>query len=290
MCLEIAIAARAHDRKGVAPPRGLDLHFLDGFLQRFGVVERPDIDAREAAKRIAVKRGNAGLKIDRPNPVLLPFLDLEGHQEALALRIVFRQRGHHLYVGKTVLQIIAADQIAIGFDPVRIVDVSAAEEAQQIRFARLDDILEAIRRISVVADELDRLDAGFRALGNRENQIDAVIRLLDDLGIDAHVIAAGAAIDFGDALGVGLDHGTRQRAARLGLDFSRKLLVLDLLIALEGNSADHRVFDHGHHQATARLVDSDILEQAGLDQRFQAVIDLRLIQFAPDPSARRDPA
>src|ERR1019366_8379495 len=221
--------------KGVTPPRGLDLHFLDGLLQRFGVVERPDIDSREAAERISVKRADAGREIDRRNQILLALFDLEGHQEALLLRIVFRERGHHLHVRETVLQIKAANQVAIGFDPVRIVDVAAAEEAQQVRFMGLDDVLEAIRRISIVADEFDRLDAGFRTLGNRENEIDAVVRLFDDFGIDVYIIAAGAAIDFGDALGVGLDHGTRQRAARLGLYFRRKLLVLDLLVALEGN-------------------------------------------------------
>ena len=31
-----------------------------------------------------------------------------------------RQRGHHLHVGITVLQIKTANQIAIGFDPIRI--------------------------------------------------------------------------------------------------------------------------------------------------------------------------
>ena len=224
-------------------------------------------------------------KLTDADPVLLAFLDLEGDQEALALRIVFRQRGHHLHVGKAVLQVKAANQVAIGFDPVRIVDVAAAEEAQQIRFVGLDDVLQAVGRIGVVADELDRLDAGLRALGDRENEIDAVVRLLDDFGRDVHVVAAGMAIDFGDALGVGLHHRTRQRAARLGLHFRRKLLVLDLLVALEGDAADHRIFDHGHDQMAAGLVDLDVLEQAGLDQRLQAVIDL-----PPDPGARRDPA
>ena len=169
-------------------------------------------------------------------------------RKPFALRIVFRQRGHHLHVGITVLQIEAANQVAIGFDPVRIVDVAAAEEAQQIRFVRLDDVLQPIRRIGDVADELDRLDAGFRALGDREDQIDAIVRLFDDFGRHGDVITAGMAIDFGNALGVGLHHRTRQRAARLGLNFRRKLFVLDLLVALEGNAADHRVFDHGHQR------------------------------------------
>ena len=64
-------------------------------------------------------------------------------------------------------------------------------------------------------------------------------------GRDADVIAARAAIDFGDSQGVGLHHGARERAARLGLDFGGELLVLDLLVALERDAADHRVFHHG---------------------------------------------
>src|ERR1700692_4025541 len=103
-------------------------------------------------------------------------------------------------------------------------------------------------------------------------------RLFDDLGGDTHVVAAGMTIDLGDALGVGLHHGTRQRAPRLGLDFGGKLLILDLLVALEGDASDHRIFNHGYHEVTTGLADPDVLEQAGLDQRFQAVIDLRLIQ------------
>ena len=150
MRLEIAVAARTHHRERIAAPRGFDLHFLDGFLQRFGVVERADVDAREAAQRLRVEGGDAGLEIDGSDAVLLAFLDLEGDQEALLVGIVFGQRGHDLHVGKAVLEIVAPDQVAVGLDPIRIVDVVAAEEAQQVRFARLDDVLEAIGRIGLL--------------------------------------------------------------------------------------------------------------------------------------------
>ena len=182
MLLEIAVAARTHDREGVAAARGLDLHFLDRLLQRFGIVERADVDAREAAQRLGVERADRGLEIDRCDAVLLAFLDLEGDQEALLLGIILSQRGHHLHVGKAVLEIEAANQVAVGLDPVGIVDVGAAEEAQQVRFAGLDDVLEAIGGVEDVADELDRPDAGLAAFGDREDQIDAVVRLLDDFG------------------------------------------------------------------------------------------------------------
>jgi hypothetical protein len=65
------------------------------------------------------------------------------------------------------------------------------------------------------------------------------------------------------------------------LDFSRKLLVLDLLVAFEGDAPDHGVFDHGHDQPAAHLIDSHVLEQAGLDQGLEAVVDLGL----PEPAA-----
>src|SRR5205814_8669789 len=113
-----------------------------------------------------------------------------------------------------------------------------------------------------------------------EDEVDAVVRLLDDLGVDADVIAAGAAVDFGDALGIRLHHRAREGAARLGLDFGRQLVVLDLLVALEGDAADHGVFHHGDDDPATRRADADVLEQAGFDQRLEAVVDLGLAEAA----------
>jgi hypothetical protein len=44
-------------------------------------------------------------KLTVATSILLALLDLEGHQEALLLRIVFRQRLPHLHIGKAVLQV-----------------------------------------------------------------------------------------------------------------------------------------------------------------------------------------
>ncbi|MGY4595805.1 hypothetical protein ACVWXL_003551 [Bradyrhizobium sp. GM22.5] len=277
--LEIAVAAGTDHGEGVTATRGLDLHLLDRLLDRFDVVERADIDARIVAHRGGIEVGNAGAEVDRADPVLRALLDLEGNVETLLLRIVFGERGDDLDVGETVLEIEAADQVAVGLDPIGIVDVAAGEEAQQVGFVRLDDVAQAVGRVRVVADELDRLDAGLGALLDREDEIDAVVRLLDDFRRDANVVTAGAAIDFCDSQGVGLHHGAGEGAARLGLDFTGELLVLDLLVALEGNAADHRVFHHGDDDlATGPAVDPDVLEQAGLDQRLEAVVDGTLIQ------------
>src|SRR6185437_7995485 len=282
MGLEIAVAAGTHHRKRKAAARRLDLHLLDGFLQRFDVIDGSYADAREAAQRADVEIADARLEVDRADTILLAFLDLEGDEEASALRIVFRQRRNHLHVREAVLQVEAANQIAIGLDAVWVVDVVAAQEAQQVGFVGLDDVLEAIGRIVAVADEVDGFDRGLAAFVDCEDQIDAVVRLVDHLGRDGHVIAARMAIDFHDSLRVGLHHRARQRAARLGLDFSGELLVLDLLVALEGDAVDDRVFDHGDDNSPAGPADLYILEQAGFDQRLQAVIDRGVVQ----PTAR----
>src|SRR4029079_15979404 len=92
--------------------------------------------------------------------------------------------------------------------------------------------------------------------------------------------AARTAVDFRDPLRVRLHHRARERAARLRLDFRGKLLVLDLLVALEGDAADHRVFDHDDDDPAALGVDADVLEQAGLDQRLEAAVDLGLAETA----------
>ncbi len=48
-------------------------------------------------------------------------------------RVVFGGRGHDLHVGVAMLQVEAADQVTVGFDAVRVVDVGVAEEALEVR-------------------------------------------------------------------------------------------------------------------------------------------------------------
>ena len=61
-----------------------------------------------------------------------------------------------------------------------------------------------------------------------------------------------------------------------------KLLVLDALVALELDAADHRVLDHRDDEAAALPVGSARREQAGREQRLDAFVDLQR-----DRAARR---
>ena len=148
------------------------------------------------------------------------------------------------------------------------------QEAEPIALGGLDHVLQAAVRKGVLADEADFLHAGLLAFVDFEHEIDAIVRQFDDLRLDPHVEAAVAVIDFDDALHVGLHGRPRQRAARLRLHFGLELLVLGLLVAFEGDAIDDRVFDHGDDQPAAGVFDPHVLEQAGGEERLQALVFL----------------
>ena len=194
---------------------------------------------------------------------MLALVDREGDEEAASCRIVFADRRDDADVDEAVLQVEAAQQVAVGLDAVRIVDVVGLQEGQQAGLRGLDDVLQAEVRIVTVADELDSLDAGLRTFGDFEHQVDAIVRQFDDLRLDADVEAAAAAIDFDHARDVSLNNRPRQRAALLRLNFSLELLVLDLPVALESDAVDHRVFDHEDDQPPSLHGGPHVLKEPG---------------------------
>ena len=211
--LRIAVAARAHGGERIAAPRHLDGHLLDRLLDRLAVVDVARAHAQDRAQRLRIDGADVGLNVDGAEMVQRPFFDREGDDEALLGGIVFAGRRDDLHVGIAVLEVEAPDQIAVGLHAVGVVDVGGLQEAQEIGLGGLDHLFQAPRRIGLVADEIDRLDAGLLALLDHENQIDAVVRPLDDLRRHGDVEAAVAVIDLDDALGVGL-HRWRATACR----------------------------------------------------------------------------
>src|SRR5262249_10365003 len=127
--------------------------------------------------------------------------------------------------------------------------------------------------------KLDQLDPGLYAFGDFEDEIDAIIRELDDLGFDVHVETAAAAVDLDDASRVSLHDGTRERPSFLGLDFRFQLVILDLLVGLNCSAVDDRIFGHGNGQASALNRRPDILEQTGGNERLHAFVDLEGVQL-----------
>src|SRR5262249_42051942 len=122
------------------------------------------------------------------------------------------------------------------------------------------------------------LDAGLAAFADLEDEIDAIVRQLDDLGIDADIEAAAAPIDLDQARHVGLHHGPRQRASLLRLDLRLELIVLDLLVALAGNAIDDRILDDREDEPAALHARLNVLKQTGGVERLHALVDLERIE------------
>jgi hypothetical protein len=271
--LAVAIRSRLHRGERETLPRGFDRHVLDRFLDRFRVVDVARRHPQARLQQPAAQRRYLRADLDGADPILLALVDREGDDESLLRRVELAQRRHHPNVDIAMLEVEAAQELAVRLDPVRIIDVAGLQEGEQAGFHGLDLVLQTIGRIGVIADEVDGLDVGLGAFADLEHQVDAAVGQFDDLGIDVDVEAAAAPIDLDHALHVGLDHGARKRAALLRLDFQLELVLLDLLVALECDSIDDRVFDQGHDDAAAGLADAHVLEQAGRVQRLVGVVD-----------------
>src|SRR3954471_11822318 len=147
---------------------------------------------------------NVRYEVHGANAVLLAFLDLKFDQESSARGIVFRRRGNDAHIDVATLQIKPPQQLAVSFEAIRIIDVGGLQEREKRSFRGLDNVAQAIRGKGPVADELNRLDIGFVALFDLENEVNTAIRQFDNLWIDGDVEAAAATINLDDPLHVGL--------------------------------------------------------------------------------------
>src|SRR5262249_1711089 len=170
--------------------------FLHRLLDGFGVEHRAGLRPQLRPQRQWIEDADVRLNLDRPEPIYVTLLDGKGNDEAATDRIELADRGNDPDIGKTVPQVKAAKEIAIGFEAARIVDIVVLDEAQQVRFAGPDRVLQAEVGIGPVADEQDFLNAGLPALVDLEHEVDAVVRQLNDLRLDADVELALAPVDL----------------------------------------------------------------------------------------------
>ena len=221
-----------------------------------------------------------GLDIDGAEPVTIAFVDGEGDDEALPRRIIRAGCGDDLDVGKAVLEVEGAQQVAVGLDAVGVVDIGGLEESQPAGLACFDDAFEPPVGKGAIADEDDLLDSGLRALLDLEDEVGAAFSSADRLRRDLGVEAADAAIGVLNERDVVPDGSLGQGRVRFGPQLAGEILFLDLLVALESHAVDDRRFCHGDDEAGPGPGDRDVFKTAGREQGLDAVVDRRRIQPA----------
>src|SRR5205814_10243368 len=107
-----------------------------------------------------------------------------------------------------------AQELAVEIEAVGVVAVVRRQEAVPGAFAGADLAAERAVAEMLVADEADALHARHVAFVDLEDEVDAALLELDDLGLDRGVVAAAAAIDGEDTLDVGLHTRARKYLAR----------------------------------------------------------------------------
>ena len=131
VAFEIAIAARPHDRERIAALGDLDGHVFDGLFDRVGVVDAARRHPQLRAQRIGIDGADVRHDIDRAEAILIALVDREGDDEALVAGIEFGDRRDDAHIGIAVLEIELAQQVAVGLDAIRIVEVVALIQLSQ---------------------------------------------------------------------------------------------------------------------------------------------------------------
>ena len=94
----------------------------------------------------------------------------------------------------------------------------------------------------MVSDEIDATYTGKFALVDLEDEVDAVFGELDDLWLDGRSEPAVSAIQIEDALDISLHPRAGVNDAWAKLDLGIEILIVELVVAFEGDPIDDWVF------------------------------------------------
>ncbi len=229
----------------------------------------------------ALKDSDRGLDIDGAERIARALLDDEGQEEALLVLVCVGAGRSDAHVGIAVLQVEAAQKLAVEIQAVGVVDGGRPQEIEDVRLGGADGAAQLGVAERSVADEIHANDFRLGAFADLENEIDAVVIQLDDLRIDLGRIVSLAAVDVQDLLHVGVGPRACVEAARLELRLFRKRIGGNLLGALERHPVDElRLGDLDDNRASVEL-DAGIAKQPGPEQGFHAFVCLaRVIALA----------
>ena len=199
---------------------------------------------------------------------MLALFQGEGDEERFLIGREFGNRRDHAKVREAGVQIFAAYQFPIECQPIRVIKVAAAEEAEYPGFPGLNGISELAVGKPRVADEGDPADIGGAAFVNFEDQVHPVLRKLDHFRHDPGGEPAAAAIDFDDPQQIGLDPRPRVDDTGPKRDLVPQDFILDAQVSLECDPVDDRVLDDPDHDLASFAPNRHIGEQAGLEQAF----------------------
>ena len=272
----------AHFDEGIAQRTHHVGQGRNGLLDVAGVVTVPFAHGEVALQHVGIQPLEARHDIDGAELVALAFIDGEGDEEAVAIGGELGDSRHHPEIGVPLGQVELAEKFPVEIETIGIETVIRRQEPPPGAFGRPD--LAAQRSVAegLVADKGDALDARDIAFVDLEDEIDAALLELDDLRLDRRVVPTAAAVDRQDTLDVRLDPCPGEHLAGPGLYLVAQLVVVDLVVTLEDDAIDDRIFRHLDHQGGSLHVDDDVRIKSRSEQGLQRPVGSGRIIGLPD--------
>ncbi len=268
----VALELRVHIGERVTEKPGAFSQALDGVLDLFSIVPVAFLHRKIVGQRFGIEIADLAVDLYRAEFVTLPFLHHIGDDEVLLVGRQFGDRADHAEIGIALRQVELAQFLLVERQPVGIVACARAENAGQPRL--LGDHFAAQLAVGklLVADDVDLADLRFRPFIDFEDDIDAVLIELNQLGLDRCSKATLALVQLDDTGHVGAHLRTRIDLPRRELDFRLNLVVLQPLVPFQDDTVDDRVFAHFDGDIAVHVADADIGKQFGCVQVFQSLV------------------
>ncbi len=269
MGLAVAGDVRLDLDKGVAAiAEGVGQH-RDRLFHRLGVVPVTRMDGQQRQHRGGRQVLQLDVDPDLAETIALAFVEGEGDDEPVALGGQLGDRRQQPKIGISLGQVKPAQQVPVIGQPVGIIAVVGRQKPIPPALGGRDHPAQLAVAELLVADKIYAPDAGKFAFIDLEDEINSIFRQLDDFGLDRGPEPPMPAIKVEDAFDVILYSGAGVDDARAQLDLGGELLVVELMVSLEGDAVDDRVFDHLDDQAVADPGQTDVGKKAGREQRLE---------------------
>src|SRR5262249_52738459 len=118
---------------------------------------------------------------------------------------------------------------------------------------------------------------GKLALVDLEDEVDSVLRELNDFWLDRSPKPSLPAVEIEDAFDIVLHPRPGIDDARTQLDLGIQILVVELAITFDGDSVDDWIFDDLDDQSVANTAQIDVSKQTGGEKRLERLVHLFIV-------------
>src|SRR5690606_2812561 len=217
------------------------------------------------------------LDADIGEGVALAFIDREDDRVFVVDQVDGRIQNAE--IGVALIEVEPAQRFFVRADTVLVIDVVARQERQEVRLFRVDDFPQPAVAECLVTFERNIGDLRAVAFLYGEDDIDAAAVQFLHAGGHDRIIAADPAIGLANGFGIGFHRLTGESPARRQLHSLREVRVLDLLVALEQDLVDDRVFRDRHDQRVSGLIDRDVGEKTRGEEALYGLVQIGPVEI-----------